>query len=110
MVEKIVMATNRIAAKRVDNILKMTLFEKVTASIIFLSVVILMFVAIHTRSSVDALQQRVEKVRYETQVMRDENTILQQKIDSLMTSDRLDKIASEYGLTRNENNVRSVIR
>lgn len=110
MVEKIVIATNRIATRRMDNILKMTLFEKVTATIIFLAVVILMFTAIHTRSVVDSLQQKVERIRYETQLVRDDNAILQQKIDALMTSDRLEKIANEYGLTRNESNVRSVGR
>lgn len=110
MVEKIVMATNKIVNRRTSQVLKMTMFEKVTAVMIFLALVILMFVAIHTRSSVDVLQQRVEKTRYETQLIRDENAVLQQKIDSLMTSDRLEKIASEYGLTRNESNVRSVVR
>lgn len=110
MVEKIVMATNKIVNKRVSNVLKMTVFEKVTAIMIFSAVIVLMFVAIHTRSSVDMLHQRVEKTRYETQMIRDENAILQQKIDSLMTSDRLEKIANEYGLTRNESNVRSVVR
>lgn len=110
MVEKIVVTTNKIVNRRASNILKMTVFEKMTAVMVFLALVILMLVAIHTRSSVDMLQQRVEKTRYQTQIIRDENTILQQKIDSLMTSDRLEKIASEYGLTRNESNVRSVVR
>lgn len=110
MVEEIIVTTNKIVNRRASNVLTMTVFEKMTAVMIFLALVILMFVAIHTRSSVDMLQQRVEKKRYETQIIRNENTILQQKIDSLMTSDRLEKIASEYGLTRNESNVRSVVR
>lgn len=109
MIERLMVTTNKLV-QRQTKVFAMTMFEKVTAVILFLAIVLLMFVTIHTRSTLDAVQQQVETVRVETRSVLDDNAILQQKIDRLMTSDRLEAIAQQYGLSRNERNVRSVVR
>lgn len=110
MVEKIMTTTKQMVRQKAIGKVAMTTFEKVTAFFLFFIVVVLMFVTIHTRSTVDVIQQEVENVRYETQEIVDDNTVLNQKIDSLMTADRLKDIATKYGLSRNESNVRSIVR
>ncbi|MBS4762032.1 cell division protein FtsL [Carnobacteriaceae bacterium zg-ZUI252] len=109
MVEEILLTTQKMVRDK-SKAFTLTLFEKVTAVILFLAIVLLMFVTIHTRSSLDAVQQQVETIRLETRAILDDNVVLQQKIDRLTTSDRLEEIAKLYGLSRNEKNVRSVTR
>lgn len=108
MVEKLLINTDSMLKRKLNIHVKMTTFEKVTAFIIFSSVVLLMFATIYTKTMVDSVNQSIETIRTQTKTMTIENQLLQQKIDNLMTSERIESVATQYGLTRNINNVKSI--
>lgn len=108
MVEKILINTNAFVQKKITFSTKMTTFEKITAIVIFGAIVLLMFATIYTKSMVDGTNQMIESMRISTKQIEQDSRILQQKIDHLLTTDRIEAVAKNYGLTRDMENVKSI--
>lgn len=99
-----------------DNVVKnrrfvaMTRFEKTTLLVILVTVITLMSGAVFTRSQVSSLSAQISQVQAEVNTISVENQVLQQKIDDLSTFERIEQVAKQYGLTRNLDNVRTIIK
>ncbi|MBF0780155.1 MULTISPECIES: short coiled-coil protein [unclassified Granulicatella] len=87
---------------------RLTRFERVTLVVLASIIILLMASSIYTRSLVSEINVRVETIKEETQKISVNNQVLQQKIDDLMTYDRIVDIATKYGLKQNEKNVKAV--
>lgn len=87
---------------------KMSPFERVTAIIIALFLIVLMSMSIHTRNIVSEKNTAIENTEIAIAEMKVDNQILQQKIDDMMTYERISDIAQQYGLSRQIDNVKTV--
>lgn len=87
---------------------KMSPFERVTAIVIALFLVLLMSTSIHTRNIVSEKNTAIENTEIAIAQMKVDNQILQQKIDDMMTYERISDIAQKYGLSRKIDNVKTV--
>lgn len=92
------------------SLVTLTLFEKVTVVMLFLGLMCLMMATIYTKSSGAQVNAQIEQTRADIDKMTIENQILQQKIDDMMTYDRISEIAGKYGMTVDINNVRTLVK
>lgn len=75
-------------------------------AVVLLLVVTISVVGVKNQTA--AAQQRLTATNEKVTTARNENNNLKQDIAALTSSDRLTKVANEFGLTLNLNNVRSV--
>lgn len=87
---------------------KMSPFERVTAIVIAVFLILLMSISIHTRNVVSEKNTAIENTEIDTAQMKVDNQILQQKIDDMMTYERISDIAHKYGMSRQIDNVKTV--
>lgn len=86
----------------------LTRFEKVTLLMVSIILLVLMAASIYTRSVVSETNARVETVKMQMDKIAVDSQVLQQKIDNLMTYDRIVDVAKKYGLTQNTANIKAV--
>lgn len=102
---------SKIMSKRISfKTVALTTFEKVTLSIITVSVFFMMIATIYTRNQVNSINAEIESLKNKTAKTVIENQILQQKIDDLMTAERINDIAQKYGLTHNGANIKNITK
>lgn len=100
---------SKLSIKRISlKTMLLTTFEKVTLVIIVIALIFMMSIVVFTRSQVNSVNASIEVVKAQTNEKALENQILQQKVDDLMTSERISQIAKKYGLKYNEANIKSV--
>lgn len=92
------------------SLITLTAFEKATVFVMFIGLMVLMLATVYTKSHGAQANAEIEQTQSNIQKMMIENQILQQKIDDMMTYERVTEIAEKYGMTVNINNVRTLIK